>query len=56
MLIEADTFYNVLIGRHTLNKLDIVITTYYMAMKFLVSDNTIITIKVNSRGKRMICP
>jgi len=39
LLVEVNTSYNILIG---LNKLEVVVSTPYMGIKFLVKDNFII--------------
>jgi len=51
-LIDADTSYNVLIGRHTLNQLGAVVSTPHMAMKFSVPNGTIIAVKADPKESR----
>jgi len=49
ILVEADTSYNVLIGRCTLNQLGAVVSTPHMAMKFPAPDGTIVTVKADPK-------
>jgi len=49
ILVDADTSYNVLIGRRTLNQLGTVVSTPHMAMKFPAPDGTIITVKADPK-------
>jgi len=50
ILVEASIFYNVLIGRQTLNKLGAIVSTPHMTMKFLVEDGMIITMKADPKA------
>jgi len=52
ILVDADTAYNVLIGRRTLNQLWAVISTPHVAMKFLVSNGEIIMVKADPKEAR----
>jgi len=52
LLVEADTSYNVLIGRRTLNTLGAIVSTPHMAMKFPSEQGDIITIKVEPKTPR----
>lgn len=49
ILVDADTSYNLLIGRCTLNQLGAVVSTPHMAMKFAALNGTIITIKADPK-------
>jgi len=52
ILIEADTSYNVLIGRRTLNQLGAIVSTLHMAMKFPAPDGTIVTVRADQKEAR----
>lgn len=52
ILVEADTPYNVLIGRQTLNHLGAVVSTLHITMKFLALNGLIITRKVDPKKVR----
>jgi len=52
ILVDADTSYNVLIGRRTLNQLEAIVSTSHMAMKFPAPNGTIITVKVDPNEAR----
>jgi len=48
--VEADTFYNILIGWKKLNMLGVVVSMPHMAMKFPAKDHaTIIIVKANPK-------
>jgi len=55
ILIYADTSYNVLIGRHTLNQLGAIVSTPHMAMKFSAPNGTIITVKATDLKETRQC-
>ena len=50
--MEAETSYNVLIGRKNLNRLGAIVSTPHIAMKFPVDNGDIITIKVDPKEAR----
>ncbi|XP_020207452.1 uncharacterized protein LOC109793010 [Cajanus cajan] len=52
LLVEANTSYNIIIGRPTLNKLGAVVSTPHLTMKFLGNDGKIITVKANQKTAR----
>jgi len=52
ILVDADTAYNVLIGRRTLNQVGAVVSTPHMAMKFPASNGEIITVKADPKEAR----
>jgi len=52
ILVNADTAYNVLIGRKTLNQLGAIVSTLHMAMKFSASNGEIITVKADPKEAR----
>uniref|UniRef100_A0A151UE53 Uncharacterized protein n=1 Tax=Cajanus cajan TaxID=3821 RepID=A0A151UE53_CAJCA len=47
LLVEADTSYNVIIGRPTLNQLGAVVSTPHLTMKFPRHNGKIISIREN---------
>lgn len=47
VLVNADTLYNVLVGKPTLNMIGTIVSTPHLAMKFPSSSGKIISIKVN---------
>ena len=49
LLVEANTSYNVLIGRRTLNGLGAIVSTPHMATKFPLDQGDIITIKAEPK-------
>ena len=52
ILVDAETTYNVLIGRRTLNQLGAIVSTPHMAMKFPASNGEIITVKAYPKEAR----
>jgi len=52
ILVDADTSYNVLIGRRTLNQLGAIVSTPHMAMKFSASNEMMITVKADPKEAR----
>ncbi|XP_020206559.1 uncharacterized protein LOC109791651 [Cajanus cajan] len=49
ILVEADTSYNIIIGRPTLNQLGAVVSTPHLTMKFLGHDGKIFSVKANQK-------
>jgi len=52
ILVDADTTYNVLIGRRTLNQLGAIVSTPHMAMKYPASNGMIIKVKADPKETR----
>jgi len=52
LLVEADTSYNVLIRRRTLNALGAIVSTSHMAMKFPSEQDDIIIVKAEPKTAR----
>ncbi|RDY12453.1 hypothetical protein CR513_02752, partial [Mucuna pruriens] len=49
LMVKVDTSYNVLIGWPTLNTLGAIVSTPYLVMKFLSSDDRVVTVKVDQK-------
>nr|KYP40659.1 hypothetical protein KK1_038013 [Cajanus cajan] len=47
LLVEADTSYNIIIGRPTMNQLGAVVSTPHLTMKFPGHDGRIISVRAN---------
>ena len=52
MVINANTSYNILLGRLSLNKLGAIVSTPHLAMKFLSLSGDILTIHVDQKVAR----
>nr|KYP32049.1 hypothetical protein KK1_047365 [Cajanus cajan] len=52
LLVEANTSYNIIIERPTLNQLGAVVSTPHLTMKFLGKDGKIISVKANKKTAR----
>jgi len=52
LLVEANTSYNVLLGRPSLNQLGTIVSTPHLAMKFPSSTGDVITMHVNQKTAR----
>jgi len=52
LIVDAPTFYNVLLGRHSLNTLGAVVSTPHLAMKFPYPSGDILTVHCDQRLAR----
>jgi len=52
LLVEANTSYNVLLGRPSLNKLGAIVSTPHLAMKFPSASGDVITLHVDQKMAR----
>jgi len=49
MVIDANTSYNILLGRSSINRLRAIVSTPHMAMKFLSTSGDILTMHVDQK-------
>jgi len=52
LIIDVDTFYFALIGNKTLNKLEAIVSTPHLKMKFPTLMGEIMTVKVDQKQAR----
>ncbi|XP_014521801.1 uncharacterized protein LOC106778353 [Vigna radiata var. radiata] len=56
LLVDANTSYNVLLGRLCLNSFGAIVSTPHLAMKYPTSRGTICTIRANQKVARSVMP
>jgi len=52
LVIDANTLYNILLGRPTINRLMAIVSTLHLAMKFPSTSGDILTVHVDQKVSR----